>query len=245
MSVWATVFARSTVTPCWIPPFSIWPYVFSVLHQGSTLSVCLSLTFLLSQCLKRRHVGVFRHLLEPASVFHHASFRHMLLSYGKQKNRRLIVTYGSEAVWTCHVQKNLYCLSNDVTPDSKAFGFYSVSIIVHVQGDTHGMYRRWPLHAWICSMPHSLVGVCLHCFKGTVLLLTRCFGVRWFVLEIHGSCYEKFHGLTYINLGMGTRCSVLTYSGNSEMKPGTHPCMKKNSSTLNCSHQAIWIILSI
>lgn len=82
-------------------------------------------------------------------------------------------------------------------------------------------------------------------FKGTVLLLTRCFGVRCFVLEIHGSCYEKYHGSTYINLGMDTRCLVLTYSANTEMKPGTHLRMKKISSTLNCSHQAIWIILRI
>lgn len=174
MSVWATVFARSTVTPCWIPPFSIWPYVFSVLHQGSTLSVCLSLTFLLSQCLKRRRVGGFRHLLEPASVFHHAWFRHMLLSYGEQKKttRDWIVTYGSEAVWTCHVQKNLYYLSDDVMPDSKAFGFYSVRALQYMCKDIHMGCTEGDL-----SMRGSAVCLILWqrfvyiAFKGTVLLL--------------------------------------------------------------------------
>lgn len=203
MSVWATVFAWSTVTPCSIPPFSIRPYVFSVLHQSSTLSVCSSLTFLLSQCLKRRHVGGFRHLLEPASVFHHAWFRHMLLSYGEQKNKRLIVTYGFEAVWTCHVQKNLYYFSDDVTPDGKAFGFYSVRASQYMckihMGCTEGDLSM--RGSAVCLIRQGFVYIA---FKGAFLLLTRCFGASWFVLEIHGSCYEKFHGLTYIILGMGT-----------------------------------------
>lgn len=138
------------------------------------------------------------------------------------------MTYGSEAVWTCHVQKNLYYLSDDVTPDGKAFGFYSVRALQYMCKEIYMGCTEGGL-----SMRGSAVclilwqGFVYIAFKGTVLLLTRCFGMRWFVLEIHGSCYEKFHGLTYINLGMGTQCSVSTYSGNTEMKPGTHPRMKK------------------